>query len=149
MVEKGTGHKLKGGEYTSNQFQEYLQSEGIKHERTIPKTPATKRCYRMLKPNTYVSHNDNSSQSQPAVKPNVSHLRTFGCVVYAHVPKDERCILMGYGTNVKGYRLYDPVSGKMQYSRDCKFITMHLESHGLLRSASLPLVLTLSKNKRH
>ncbi len=30
MVEKGTGHKLKGGEYTSNQFQEYLQSEGIK-----------------------------------------------------------------------------------------------------------------------
>ena len=42
-------------------------------------------------------------------KSNVSFLRTIGCVVYAHVPKDERkkldhtgkrCILMGYGTNV-------------------------------------------------
>lgn len=63
-------------------------------------------------------------------KPNVSHLRTFGCVVYAHVPKDERkkldntskkCLLMGYGENVKGYRLYDPQSGKMFYSRDCVF----------------------------
>ena len=27
---------------------------------------------------------------------------------------------MGYGTNVKGYRLYDPTSGKRFYSRDCK-----------------------------
>ena len=45
MVENGTGCKLKvlrsdnGGEYTSSQFQDYLKSEGVKHERTIPKTP--------------------------------------------------------------------------------------------------------------
>ena len=50
-------------------------------------------------------------------KPNVGHLRTFGCVAYANVAKDERkkldfkarrCIFLGYGTETKGYRLYDP-----------------------------------------
>ena len=45
MVEKSSGHKLKvlrtdnGGEYTSLEFEEYLESEGIRHERTVPKTP--------------------------------------------------------------------------------------------------------------
>ena len=45
MVEKPSGHDLKilrtdnGGEFTSNKFEEYLKSEGIHHEYTIPKTP--------------------------------------------------------------------------------------------------------------
>lgn len=45
MVERSTGQQLKtlrtgnGGEYTSNKFKEYLKTEGVKHERTIPKTP--------------------------------------------------------------------------------------------------------------
>ena len=45
MVEKSTGKKLKtlrtdnGGEYTSNQFEDYMRSEGIRHECTIPKNP--------------------------------------------------------------------------------------------------------------
>ena len=49
-------------------------------------------------------------------KPSVENLRAFGCVCYAHIAKDERkkldpvarrCVLVGYGTEVKGYRLYD------------------------------------------
>lgn len=49
-------------------------------------------------------------------KPNVDHLRVFGCTVYGHVPKDERkkldpkakkCILLVCGTETKEYRLYD------------------------------------------
>ena len=45
LVEKASGEKLKtlrsdnGGEYTSKKFEAYLKSEGIRHERTIPKTP--------------------------------------------------------------------------------------------------------------
>ena len=45
MVEKASGQKLKilrtdnGGEYTSNKFEEFLKSEGICHECTVPKTP--------------------------------------------------------------------------------------------------------------
>ena len=28
-----------GGEYTGKQFQEYLKSEGVRHELTVPKSP--------------------------------------------------------------------------------------------------------------
>ena len=45
LVENSSGKRLKmlrtdnGGEYTSSEFEEFLRSEGIRHERTIPKTP--------------------------------------------------------------------------------------------------------------
>ena len=45
LVENSSGHKVKvlrtdnGGEYTSNEFESYLKDEGIRHERTVPKTP--------------------------------------------------------------------------------------------------------------
>ncbi len=45
LVVNLSGHKLKvfrtdnGGEYTSNEFEEYLRKDGIKHEYSIPKTP--------------------------------------------------------------------------------------------------------------
>ena len=45
LVERQSKHKLKalrtdnGGEYTSNAFEKYLRDEGIRHERTVPKTP--------------------------------------------------------------------------------------------------------------
>ena len=49
-------------------------------------------------------------------KPDVSRSRVFGCAVYAHIEKDgqykldskaRKCILLGYGAETKGYRLYD------------------------------------------
>ena len=45
LVEKSSGHQVKvlrtnnGGEYTSTQFEAFLKAEGIRHERTVPKTP--------------------------------------------------------------------------------------------------------------
>lgn len=63
-------------------------------------------------------------------KPVVDHLRAFGCQAFAHIPKDERkkldaksrrCILLGYGNETKGYRLYDQQKGKMFLSRDVEF----------------------------
>ena len=45
LVEKSSGGKLKvlrsdnGGEYTSAEFEDYLKSEGVQHECTVPKTP--------------------------------------------------------------------------------------------------------------
>ena len=65
-----------------------------------------------------------------AKKPSVSHLRVFGCKPYAHVPKDERgkldhkakpCILLGYGEETKGYRLYDVNKRKVPLNRDVIF----------------------------
>ena len=55
-------------------------------------------------------------------RPNVEHLRIFGCTAYAHILKDKRqkldskarkCILLGYGTETKGYWLYDEECGKV------------------------------------
>ena len=63
-------------------------------------------------------------------RPNVDHLRIFGCRAYAHVAKDERkkldskarkCILLGYGIETKGYRLYNMENSRVFYSRDVKF----------------------------
>jgi transposase InsO family protein len=45
MVEKSTGLQVKairsdnGGEYLSSKFIDYLKTEGIRHEMTVPKTP--------------------------------------------------------------------------------------------------------------
>ena len=45
MVENATDGELKvlrtdnGGEYTSNKFKNYLKTEGVKYELTVPKTP--------------------------------------------------------------------------------------------------------------
>jgi hypothetical protein len=63
-------------------------------------------------------------------KPNVEHLRCFGCAAYAHIPKDERkkldakakkCMFLGYETEVKAYILYDCEQQKVFYSRDVIF----------------------------
>ena len=70
-------------------------------------------------------------------KPDVKNFHIFGCVAYAHIPKDERhkldskakkCIFLGYGTNTKGYRLYDPRCNKVIHSRDVVFDEL---SHGV------------------
>ena len=60
----------------------------------------------------------------------VDTLRVFGCLTYAHIPKDERhkfdskarrCIFLGYGVVTKGYRLYDMNRSKVLDSRDVVF----------------------------
>ncbi|KAL4035058.1 hypothetical protein IC575_003732 [Cucumis melo] len=63
-------------------------------------------------------------------KPNVSHLRVFCCISYALVPsqvrqkldkKSEKCIFVGYCTQSKAYRLYNPLNGKILTRRDVVF----------------------------
>ena len=45
FVKKSSGHRVRkirsdnGGEYVSNEFEEYLKREGVKHELTVPKNP--------------------------------------------------------------------------------------------------------------
>lgn len=63
-------------------------------------------------------------------KPNISHIRVFGCAAYSHVPeqlrskldsKAENMVLVGYASRSKGYRLYDPNSRKVVIRRDVIF----------------------------
>ena len=63
-------------------------------------------------------------------KPDVSHMRVFGCAAYAHVPEvdrtkfDPKAIKMrfvGYCLTRKAYRLYDEQKRKLFFRRDVRF----------------------------
>ena len=58
---------------------------------------------------------------------NYSNLRVFGCPAYIHVndgklePRARKCIFLGYGIGVKGYRVWCNESRKVITSRDVVF----------------------------
>ncbi|KAJ0735425.1 putative RNA-directed DNA polymerase [Helianthus annuus] len=63
-------------------------------------------------------------------KPSIGHLRVFGCVAYAHIPKQyrgklddkaEKAIFVGYSEHSKAYKLHNPVTNKIIISRDVVF----------------------------
>ncbi|KAG6437223.1 hypothetical protein SASPL_102135 [Salvia splendens] len=63
-------------------------------------------------------------------KPGIAHLRVLRSKAYAHVPDQTRSklddkskpfIFIGYDSNTKGYKLYDPTSQKTMISRDVEF----------------------------
>jgi hypothetical protein len=64
------------------------------------------------------------------IKPDVSHFRVFGSIAWAHIPdekrkalqpKSEKCILVGYFEDGKGYRLLQPHCNEIIIMRDVKF----------------------------
>ncbi|KAK3895615.1 hypothetical protein Pcinc_000538 [Petrolisthes cinctipes] len=175
-VENQMGRKIKmlrtdnGGEYKSNDFEQYLIGEGIRHEYTIPKTPEqngvsermnrtlveqiramlidsglphrfwaealSTACYLKNRSPARALKGKTPCQALMGKKPTVHHLRVFGCVCYAHVPKNERrkldpksvkCIFLGYGSEVKGYRLFDLEKKRILNSRDVTFDESHYE----------------------
>ena len=69
-------------------------------------------------------------------KPNVSHLRVFGCIAYSHIPDSQRRKLdkkaqkyrfVGYCKDSKGYRLFDEESQKVVKRRDVLFNAMNFD----------------------
>ena len=59
--------------------------------------------------------------------PKFRHLQVFGYLAYVHIPKDNRtkldsktfnCFFLGYDTESKVYRLYDPNKKKIILSKD-------------------------------
>nr|AAL75759.1 Putative pol polyprotein [Oryza sativa Japonica Group]AAL91607.1 Putative pol polyprotein [Oryza sativa Japonica Group]AAP51772.1 retrotransposon protein, putative, Ty1-copia subclass [Oryza sativa Japonica Group] len=56
-----------------------------------------------------------------------SQLRVFGCTAYAHVdngklePRAIKCLFLGYGSGVKGYKLWNPETNKTFMSRSVIF----------------------------
>ena len=63
-------------------------------------------------------------------KPEISHIRIFGCVVHVHIPSETRAkldrisfqgIFVGYHSNQQ-VRIYNPVTRKMQWHTAVKFI---------------------------
>ena len=63
-------------------------------------------------------------------KPDISHLRVWGCLAYVHVQKDkrsklgshmEKCIFIGYPHGYKGWKFYNPETGKVVISERADF----------------------------
>uniref|UniRef100_A0A2N9H483 Integrase catalytic domain-containing protein n=1 Tax=Fagus sylvatica TaxID=28930 RepID=A0A2N9H483_FAGSY len=102
MVERQKGKSLKclrtdnGGEYTSNEFENYCSEYGIRHEKTVPDTP---------------QHNGVAER--------------INCtIVEKRLKLDDKatpCIFVGYGDAEFGYKLWDPKKKKMIKSRDVVF----------------------------
>lgn len=80
-------------------------------------------------------------------KPDVSHLRVFGCIAYVHVKKDQRkglqshtkkCIFVGYGADFKGWMFYDPSTRKCIPSGSAQFDERYCPGTSTLQSPPAP-----------
>jgi transposase InsO family protein len=63
-------------------------------------------------------------------KPDIGHIRVWGCIAYVHVQKEkrsslgshmEKCIFIGYPEGYKGWRFYNPITKKVIISERAEF----------------------------
>ena len=89
--------------------------------------------YIMNRTPTAAVHGMTPEEKYTGKKPDISHLKVFGCIAYVHIPderrtkldpKAEKCIFIGYALQQKGYRCYNPSTRKMQVTRDVVFDEM-------------------------
>lgn len=87
------------------------------------------------------------------IKPNVQHLRIFGCPAMMHIPKEKRLkwdckskelIFVGYCPESKGYRLYDKREGKIVRSRDVVFLEENIKKNFTL----MPITSSTNKEEK-
>jgi transposase InsO family protein len=79
-------------------------------------------------------------------KPNVSHLRVWGCIAYVHIQKDkrssldshmEKCIFIGYPEGFKGWKFYNPNTKKVIISERADFDERYTWSGTLAKPPNL------------
>ena len=79
----------------------------------------SKIIYIMNKTSTTAIHDVTPEESFTNKKPDLSHLKVFGCIAYVHVPdalctkldtKIEKQIFIGYSLEKKGYKCYNRVT---------------------------------------
>ncbi|GKV11817.1 hypothetical protein SLEP1_g23036 [Rubroshorea leprosula] len=144
MTEREIGRKLKcirfdnGGEY-SGQFERYCREQGIKLEKTTPRTPqhngVVERMNRTICDRIVcmLSHAKLSKSFWgEALKTAVYLINRFPSVVLnGDVSEQERakldaktkqCVFLGYGDEEYGYRLWDLKNRKLMRTRDVVFI---------------------------
>ncbi len=89
--------------------------------------------YIMNRTPTAAVHGVTPEEKFTSRKPDLSHLKVFGCIAYVHIPdelrskldpKAEKCVFVGYSLEQKGYRCYNPVTRELRVSRDVVFDEM-------------------------
>lgn len=95
-------------------------------------------------------------------KPNLSHIKIFGCEAMVHTPKQKhqkldpkasKMIFIGYCDTTKGYRLIDPKTKKIVISRDVVFLENSIKRSyvmvPLTESSNEQAVTTSSQTESH
>ncbi|KAG8481821.1 hypothetical protein CXB51_027173 [Gossypium anomalum] len=149
LAENQVGCRIKalrtdnGAEYLSERFKRLCEQAGIQHQLTtvlaVPKQASklffwaeavNSSVYLLNKLPTHAVKDKTPFEAWHGLKPTVSHLKIFGCVCYVLVPAERRtklekrsvpCIFVGYSSDKKGYRVYDPSTRKILVSRDIRF----------------------------
>ena len=89
------------------------------------------------------------------VKPSMDNLRVFGSQGYAHIdvtkrtkldPHSFRCMFLGYAENVKGYRVVDLETSKIQVSRSVKLDEREVGSIYDTQSPQLETIVHVTRN---
>jgi hypothetical protein len=90
--------------------------------------------YIMNKTPIAIVHGMTPKEKYSGKKPDLSHLKVFGCIAYVHVPnelrtkldsKAEKCVFIGYSLEQKGYKCYNLVTCEMRVSMDVVFDEMN------------------------
>ncbi|CAL5370298.1 unnamed protein product [Camellia sinensis] len=109
-------------------------SKSMLHEKGLPKTfwgeAVYTSVYLMNRCPTKALKDKTPFEAWSGRKPSVNHLKVFGSICYAHVPKEVRhkldenskkCIFVGYSSKSKGYRLFSLDQKKVIICRDVLF----------------------------
>lgn len=149
MVERETGLKLKtlrtdrGGEFISNEFRNYCEKLGIKHEFTAPYSPQqngiaerknrtlVERARSMMKSKhlpiffwaeaiATVAYLSNLSPTR-AVRGRTPYEAWRGSKPSKFDDRAQKTIFIGYSSESKAYRLFDPETKKVVISRNVVF----------------------------
>nr|GEX81879.1 retrovirus-related Pol polyprotein from transposon TNT 1-94 [Tanacetum cinerariifolium] len=127
LIENQTGMKIKklridnGLEFCGEIFNVLCRKYGIGRHHTLVRTPQQNGVAERMNRTIMEKVRCNSVD--------YSNLRVFGCPVYVHVTEGKlvsravKCIFLGYGFGVKGYRVWcpDPKYRKIIHSRDVTF----------------------------
>ncbi len=89
---------------------------------------------------TKVLDSNTPQEAWTGTKPDVSHLRVFGCKTFAHIPDEKRsklesksipCVFLGYCEGTKAYRLMCLKTKRIIKSRDVVFLEGTEEVEGV------------------
>ncbi|GJU44690.1 retrovirus-related pol polyprotein from transposon TNT 1-94 [Tanacetum coccineum] len=113
----------RGTEFLNKTLNAFFKEEGIEHQTSTPRTPEQNgaeaiatTCYTQNKSIIIPTHEKMAYHIINDKKPSIKHLHIFGCTCYLTrdgenldkmKEKGDPCILVGYSTQSKGYRVYN------------------------------------------
>ncbi|XP_071695665.1 uncharacterized protein [Rutidosis leptorrhynchoides] len=126
-----------GSEFCNNQMDPLILSLGIIHQTTIPYTPQQNgvverkhiHLLNVARTPSKILAGKSPFEMVHGFEPNLSHLKSFGCLVFSKVlnesdkfsSKSEKAVFIGYSSSKKGYNLWSLERKIIFYSRDVKF----------------------------